>query len=660
MRLLNSTTYQMKEFYGWSTPPYAILSHTWGDDEVSFQDMQHFDPGWRNWPRMRLELLGSERGREEVALLIMEQDQVEKKTGFSKIRRCREQAKLNGIDWVWIDTCCIDKSSSAELSEAINSMYAWYRSSKVCYVYLQDVPPLNPFFPEREFKETRWFKRGWCLQELIAPKNIEFYAANWTEIGTKWSLKNAITSITGVPYEVLEGTIRLSDYTTAHKMSWASERRTTRQEDEAYCLLGIFEIAMPLLYGEGRRAFYRLQQEIVKQQEDYSLLLWTDAHPKIEFAAGVLAQSPAQFPQKGLQTTSGGQLDYGAIKSIFHDRHGLEKVTQNLKGWHPFQMTTRGLHVYTLTQRSSTGNASRLRSGEHLLLWTACIYHECYVCIVVEQQHHYIYSGFSTYKRRADLGTVLLRASDFEKSKLTALYLNTDVEMDPFRVKVASTNKSYFQLILSTKCDEEIQYDKALPSISFDETEDSAAGQRLYCHDVELGGRLLLAFKIYQKSTKSNIGYFTIELGLYTPWSVNPTCNLTVDTDPHQPLDEFDELMKVKQSSVTRKWTGEGYEKIETEDPKNKEEEKVYTDRAIGQLSGGNVVYVAVKANFDKMVETDDRKTKPLGHTLHVTLLAESAGGGDDSQMRMGGEHLSTVGMIEATRQHYKDMVLGR
>lgn len=133
------------------------------------------------------------------------------------------------------------------------------------------------FFPEIEFKQARWFKRGWCLQELIAPGRIEFYAADWTDIGTKWSLYRQIEDTTGIPSEILVGPSSLmNSYTIAQKMSWASERDTTRKEDQAYCLLGIFGISMPLLYGEGERAFIRLQEEILKQTEDYSLLLRTD------------------------------------------------------------------------------------------------------------------------------------------------------------------------------------------------------------------------------------------------------------------------------------------------------------------------------------------------------------------------------------------------
>ncbi|KXX74108.1 Vegetative incompatibility protein HET-E-1 [Madurella mycetomatis] len=223
-------------------PPYAILSHTWGDQEVTFQEI--------------------------------DMPEREKKKGFAKILGCCRQAQMDLIEWVWIDTCCIDKSSSAELSEAINSMYAFYRNAEICYVFLEDVPGPDPNFPLDQFVAARWFTRGWCLQELIAPCNVEFYAADWAEIGTKLSLCNVIENITAIPESVLIGG-ELAQCSIAQKMSWASTRRTTRIEDEAYCLLGIFGVNMPMLYGEGRRAFYRLQEEIIKQTEDYTFLLWT-------------------------------------------------------------------------------------------------------------------------------------------------------------------------------------------------------------------------------------------------------------------------------------------------------------------------------------------------------------------------------------------------
>lgn len=236
MRLLNTTTYALEEFPRLASP-YATLSHTWSSEEVTFQHM-----------------------RDGLAVAC-------KLKGFAKIEGCCQQANLAGYDWVWIDTCCIDQSSTAEISEAINSMYGWYQRSAVCFVYLADVPRFR-------FTDSRWFERGWTLQELIAPKYVEFYTSDWVEIGTKLSLEDIISSATGISVEVLRGDSP-RNCTAAERMRWAAGRRTTKPEDEAYCLLGLFDINMPVLYGEGPRSFERLQQEILNQSEDFSILAWS-------------------------------------------------------------------------------------------------------------------------------------------------------------------------------------------------------------------------------------------------------------------------------------------------------------------------------------------------------------------------------------------------
>jgi hypothetical protein len=174
-----------------------------------------------------------------------------------------------------------------ELSEAINSMMKWYDSAQVCYVYLSDVPTAeeDPYIPRSSFRRSQWFSRGWALQELLAPNQVEFYDQNWEEIGTKRSLEDLIKLITGIS--------RIFNYreaSVAEKMSWASARETTIIEDEAYCLLGIFDINMPLLYGEGRKAFTRLQIEIVNSSEDDSIFAWEGYA-----GCGLLAPSPAMF-----------------------------------------------------------------------------------------------------------------------------------------------------------------------------------------------------------------------------------------------------------------------------------------------------------------------------------------------------------------------------
>ncbi|KAM7210457.1 hypothetical protein V8F06_014159, partial [Rhypophila decipiens] len=169
----------------------------------------------------------------------------------------------------WADTCCIDKTSSSELSEAINSMYKWYSESSVCYVYLEDVDPLPQGWHLSSstwgpFLASRWFNQGWTLQELIAPESVTFFANDWSDLGSKFTIRNILVLRTRVPNNVLRG-VSPSLCSAAERMSWAAERETSREEDMAYSLLGIFGIHMPLLYGEGGpRAFQRLQEEIWK------------------------------------------------------------------------------------------------------------------------------------------------------------------------------------------------------------------------------------------------------------------------------------------------------------------------------------------------------------------------------------------------------------
>ena len=270
MRLLNSVTLLLEEFDALHIPRYAILSHTWEHDEVQFADM--------------------EKGTAST------------KAGYAKIVGCARKAAIKEIPYVWIDTCCIDKSSSAELSESINSMYRWYRDATVCFVYLADVqtPAADAKFADvvtAQMQESRWFTRGWTLQELIAPKSLQFYSSTWHYLGEKNEFLHKLEKITGIDASALQGR-HPSHYTAARKMSWASKRQTTRKEDVAYCLLGIFDINMPLLYGEGERAFLRLQEEIIKSTDDQSLFAWRypDSEP-LPPSSGLLASHPRFFAE---------------------------------------------------------------------------------------------------------------------------------------------------------------------------------------------------------------------------------------------------------------------------------------------------------------------------------------------------------------------------
>jgi hypothetical protein len=227
-------------------PPYAILSHTWGDGEVTFKDFQ----------------AGTHKHRE----------------GYKKLGFCANQATVDGLRYFWVDTCCIDKSNSSELSEAINSMFRWYQNAACCYVYLEDVSAptcdAHPMIWQTAFRTARWFQRGWTLQELLlAPKKVMFFSAEGTEglfLGTKFrlSLLHLISDITGIPKAALEGSQPLSSFSIEERMFWMEGRKTTKPEDMAYSLLGIFDTTMPLVYGEGKRkAFIRLVEEIMKDEE---------------------------------------------------------------------------------------------------------------------------------------------------------------------------------------------------------------------------------------------------------------------------------------------------------------------------------------------------------------------------------------------------------
>ncbi|KAH8796969.1 heterokaryon incompatibility protein-domain-containing protein [Hyaloscypha sp. PMI_1271] len=275
MRLLNAKTKRLEEFFEKDIPPYAILSHTWGKDEVLFEDVT--------------------KGRYN--------------NDSNKIEGCCREALGSGLDYVWIDTCCIDKRSSAELSEAINSMFDWYEKSAACYAYLADVHDiLDLDVPESTlaFRESKWWTRGWTLQELLAPRLVKFYNASWTQLGKKLysmspydpptgSMNGLISEITGIWMGYLNGSDRLCDASTAEKMSWAALRQTTREEDVAYSLLGIFNVNIPLLYGEKARAFHRLQEAIISSSHDQSIFAWGFRQVGSMGNRQLLASSPSDF-----------------------------------------------------------------------------------------------------------------------------------------------------------------------------------------------------------------------------------------------------------------------------------------------------------------------------------------------------------------------------
>ncbi|KAK1580676.1 LOW QUALITY PROTEIN: uncharacterized protein LY79DRAFT_651327 [Colletotrichum navitas] len=282
MWLIDTQTLKLVEVQGDpQRHSYAILSHTWGGDEVTFQSFKTMSTASDG--------IKSPDGT---------------KGGLKKIRDAAGLARSHGYGYIWADTCCIDKTSSAELSESINSMYRWYQKAAVCYAYLSDVVDAeDPFLENSSFRRSRWFTRGWTLQELIAPKTVEFYACNWSYIGRKSSessLCELVAKITGIHLQVLVGTTSLADVSVANKMRWAAQRQTTRPEDIAYCMIGLFNVNMPLLYGEGERSFIRLQEEILKEIDDQSLFLWglsPDETTNSDDLFGLFAKSPKSFSQ---------------------------------------------------------------------------------------------------------------------------------------------------------------------------------------------------------------------------------------------------------------------------------------------------------------------------------------------------------------------------
>ena len=322
MRLLNVHTMKLHTFYNEKIPPYAILSHTWlaDDEEVSFSQIQT--------PEACRHMLG-----------------------FRKIEFLCGQAKEDGYEWAWMDTCGIDKTSSAELSEAINSMFAWYREAQVCYVYLADVD-----YEEKDDRSecdadaagwmaSRWWSRAWTLQEFLAPKIVTFYDARWKRIGDKTDKAYGIELRTGIDEETLRDPQLMFNRSVAQRMSWAAKRQATRTEDIAYSLLGIFEINMPLLYGEGARAFLRLQQQILRTVNDQSLFAWgfipmTTEEMAKEFLFpslpasqyGLFADMPSRFANCG-KIVSYHRHGYSSDISVFNGALHLEMPLARAPGY---------------------------------------------------------------------------------------------------------------------------------------------------------------------------------------------------------------------------------------------------------------------------------------------------------------------------------------
>ncbi|KIY00758.1 uncharacterized protein Z520_03423 [Fonsecaea multimorphosa CBS 102226] len=283
MRLLNVETYELQTIHV-ENVTYAILSHRWYEEEITFETLN-------------------------AAQLKNTQEQSPQ---LDKIRGACARAKEDELKWVWIDSCCINKASSQEMNESINSMFQWYQKAAVCYTYLPDVVSTTPGtdlfrphetedWPARKYSE--WFERGWTLQELLAPRKMKFFDRDWQPIGTRADLARDISRITGIEARYLTGTVEFLNASIATRLSWQAGRRTTKIEDIAYSLVGVLDVQLVPFYGEGRQAFQRLQEEILKRHLDESIFAWTapvgslpsHSRPWVSDQWGLLAPSPDCF-----------------------------------------------------------------------------------------------------------------------------------------------------------------------------------------------------------------------------------------------------------------------------------------------------------------------------------------------------------------------------
>lgn len=352
---------------------YAILSHCWGApaEEVQFKEMQGL---------ARMGKAKRKKLRERI--------------GYQKILKSCEQAFKDKLDWVWVDTCCINKESSAELSEAINSMFRWYESSKRCYAYLHDIS--DSAFPSEEDQETfgqfngwpKWFTRGWTLQELIAPRDIQFFNRTWDCIGDKKGLASTLTKVTRVPEAILKDGLSSARPSVAQIMSWAADRKTTREEDRAYSLLGLLGVYMPMLYGEAKNAFQRLQLETIRKSNDHSIFAW-DHSGDIGRIGSVLADDPSFFRDcQDIDKLDPDEfISRFQIEPLFTEKE-MRKVSP--KRFLTFSVTNGGIEI-SLPVAPYCGTPSILRAW----LACSCYYHATPMTIdlAASKSNYYRYFG---------------------------------------------------------------------------------------------------------------------------------------------------------------------------------------------------------------------------------------------------------------------------
>lgn len=335
------------DLVGGNIPPYAILSHTWQGEEVTLADLKDSPNGGRD------------------------------KKGYKKLLFCAQQAALDGLEYFWVDSCCIDRSNSVALEDAINSLFYCYRNAAKCYIYLSDIS--TPDWEETSkksdcrwqsaFRKSKWFARSWTLQELLAPRSAEFFSCEGQKLGDKNTLRQTLHEITGIATQALEGR-PLAHFSVRERLLWAANRGATLEEDQVYSLLGIFGIKMTMMYGEGSwNACLRFWDEIFRRIEDYTILLCTrpsDTDNDQQSAVWDLLAPPPTLSVERIKDTS-EKLEWLSV-----ERHSLLDLasTEHLASHLPSsinvlqrpEITTHGLRMSLFVKNF----------GPDLICWTYC------------------------------------------------------------------------------------------------------------------------------------------------------------------------------------------------------------------------------------------------------------------------------------------------
>ncbi|KAL4075346.1 heterokaryon incompatibility protein-domain-containing protein [Scleroderma yunnanense] len=377
------------EFRDDEATDYAILSHRWIGKEVDYKEI------------IKLARMNKS-----------DQKAVRDRDGYKKVLSSCERAKRDGYSWLWVDTCCIDKRSSAELSEAINSMYRWYANAKICYAYLHDVSGIS--FPTADDDEKypnsngwpEWFSRGWTLQEMIAPSNVQFFNKGWHPISDKRTLASTLSKITQVPRHVLRDGLSSNRPCVAQIMSWGARRKTTRVEDKAYSLLGLLDVNMPMLYGEGKKAFRRLQLEVIRMSNDQSIFAWRRS--KNERSGSILADDPSFFEDcNGMELLDRNEF----IQELKQHVQEVDLPSIDEDQFGVFPITNRGIQIW-MPLRPLHGSNSVFEA------WLPCrvpLYPPVIITLALWNSNYYRYhtlEGASAMSRTLQFRQIYLRYQD--------------------------------------------------------------------------------------------------------------------------------------------------------------------------------------------------------------------------------------------------------